>query len=55
MAEDTVAGDGEAIEEATGAAAAGVEEDMAVGVVGDTGVDVSIVFHPRDTLLLSNF
>lgn len=56
MAEDTVVGeDMEAGEEDTGAAAVGVEEDITVGVVGDTGVDVSIVFHPRDILLLSSF
>lgn len=40
--------------EDTGAAEAGVVEDMAVGVAGvDIGVDVSPVFHPRDTLSLS--
>lgn len=45
-AEDT-GEDGVAGEEDTGAVEAGVDEDMAVGVAGDIGVDV---FHPRDTL-----
>lgn len=43
--------DGAAGEEDTedGAAEDGVDEDMVVGVAGDTGVDVSLTFHPRDT------
>lgn len=56
-AEDTEVGevgvDGVARED-TGAAEAGVVEDMAVGVAGvDIGVDVSPVFHPRVTSSLS--
>lgn len=51
MAEGTVGEDGVAGEEDTGAAEVGADEDLAVA--GDTWVDVSPVFHSRDTLLLS--
>jgi len=49
MAEDTAGVAGEEDMEA-GAAEAGVDEDMVVGVAGDIGVDA---FHPHDPLSLS--
>jgi len=53
MVEDTAGEDWAAGEEDIGVAGAGADEDMVVGVAGDTGVDVSLVFYPRDILSLS--